>query len=767
MLAIAPLLVRAQTDPATQPDGAVGPERIDITATPGNGRGPTTQISLNFENATIDAVLAELSKAAGVKVLKELDGPPAGRISLMSLRPMNPDEAIAMFNSAIQRHGYVAIKQGDTVRLTTKDKAKTSAIPVHFGADPSKIALTDDLITQVVPLQSVDAVKLKADLAPIAGADTIISSNAGSNTLMITDTSAKVRRIVEIIANMDKRDALENSIRVRQLKYADASAAARLITDIFKPADQQGATGNIQGPAQFFRAMQQGGRGGGGGGGGGGQNQNNEEAARQGRILASADTRTNTVVISGPEETLKVIDTMLDQLDANPATETTFFHYPLKNGQAANMAAVLNSLFGVSGGTTSTARTTTPGGQRTTTAGGGTQRTSTFSAGASGLGGTSSGFGGFGQSTIQRTTPGQTSGNLSIPSNVAGAASQLVGQAYVVADLDTNTLLVSTVSKYEQQVRDIIANLDRPVPQVLMKVLIAEVTHNNDTDVGVDFSILNTRASGLGQTASTSFPPVPQGGLVVSILEEHVQATIRALASAGKLDILSRPYILTSDNQQARIMVGQYVPYITDSRITDAGQQINTIDYRDIGIILNVTPHINPDGLVIVDVAPEISSISDQTIPINSTTNATIFNSRSADTRVGIKNGETIVIGGLMQDQKTETVSKVPILGDIPVLRWAFSRTVRSKTKTELLIFLTPHVAATPELLKGQSQDEMRGTKLVPNAVQPGTFQDHLRGMERGATTQPVTPVPPRLPPPDRRTGPIEAPLPGTERQRE
>jgi general secretion pathway protein D len=298
-------------------------------------------------------------------------------------------------------------------------------------------------------------------------------------------------------------------------------------------------------------------------------------------------------------------------------------------------------------------------------------------------------------------------------------------------------------------------------------VLIAEVTHNNDTDVGVDFSILNTRASGLGQTAGTTFPPIPQGGLVVSILEQNVQATIRALATAGKLDILSRPYVLTSDNQQARIMVGQYVPYITDSRITDSGQQINTIDYRDIGIILNVTPHINPDGLVIVDVAPEISSISDQTIAINSTTNATVFNSRSADTRVGIKNGETIVIGGLMQDQKTETVSKVPILGDIPLLRWLFSRTQRSKTKTELLIFLTPHVAATPDLLKGQSQDEMRGTKLVPNAVQPGTFQDHMRGMERGATTQPVTPQPPRLPPPDRRPGPIEAPLPGTERPRD
>jgi general secretion pathway protein D len=362
---------------------------------------------------------------------------------------------------------------------------------------------------------------------------------------------------------------------------------------------------------------------------------------------------------------------------------------------------------------------------------------------------------------MSRTTPGSTA-NISISSNASGIANQLSGQVYVVADPDTNSLLVSTASKYEAQVREIIDELDRPVPQVLMKVMIAEVTHNNGTDFGVDFSILNTRASGLGQSGTTSFPPVPSGGLVVSVLEEHVQATIRALATAGKLDILSRPYILTSDNQQARIMVGQYVPYITDSRITDAGQQINSIDYRDIGIILNVTPHINPDGLVICDVAPEISSISDQTIPISSTVNATVFNSRSADTRVGIKNGETIVIGGLMQDQKTETVSKVPILGDIPVLRFLFSRTQLSKTKTELLIFLTPHDAATPDVLKGQSQDEMRGTKLVPNAVQPGTFQDHMKGMQRGATTVPSTLTAPNTPIPrqDRRLR--EEPLPGT-----
>jgi general secretion pathway protein D len=206
-------------------------------------------------------------------------------------------------------------------------------------------------------------------------------------------------------------------------------------------------------------------------------------------------------------------------------------------------------------------------------------------------------------------------------------------------------------------------------------------------------------------------------------------------------------------------MVGQYVPYITDSRITDAGQQINSIDYRDIGIILNVTPHINPDGLVICDVAPEVSSISDTTVPISSDVNAPVFNLRSADSRVGIKNGETIVIGGLMEDRRTQTISKVPFLGDIPVLEYIFKRNNITKRKTELLIFLTPHVAKAPDVLKSMSRDEMDGTRLTPNAVEPGLFQEHIEGLQRGGpTTEPA--FPDLVPPPPPKHDPLEPPMP-------
>ena len=242
----------------------------------------------------------------------------------------------------------------------------------------------------------------------------------------------------------------------------------------------------------------------------------------------------------------------------------------------------------------------------------------------------------------------------------------------------------------------------------------------------------------MGQQGGTNFNIPVTGanatGLVVQVLEQDFTAAIRALETEGKLDVLSRPYILASDNQVASITVGQEVPFITNSRTTELGGIINTIEYSDIGILLDVIPHVNPDGLVILDVAPEISTLTGVTVPISELVNAPVIAKRSALSRVGVQNGQTIVIGGLMEDRKTDTINKVPILGSIPILGNLFKRTATSKSKTELLIFLTPHVASDPAQLDQMSDDELKGTQLVPNAVRPGEFQRHMDNMQRGST---------------------------------
>jgi general secretion pathway protein D len=774
-----------------QPQGALGA----VPAT-----SPNKRISMNFQNAPIDTVLEHLSDEAGFIVIKQ--GTVEGRVTVLSKQPVSPDEAVSLLNTALTVNNLTAIQMGRILKVLPRTDAKRANIPVHYGDDPALVDNSDELITQVIPLRTVDAVKLKTDLAPLISQDADLTSNAASNSIVITDTSANVKHIVEIVSNMDKRDVLENSIRVKQLKYADATAAAKLITDIFKPdTDQGAANANIPGPGGFFRAMMMRGGGGGGGGGGGrggGGDDSNSDTGRTGKVVASADTRTNTVVVSGPTDTLKVIDQMLTELDADPADEQTFFMYSVRNGQAADMAATLNSLFQVSNGTSSTSgnrAASSSAGFGTGTSFGTSSGFGSRSGGSSGLGGGggggSSGFGssssssGFGSSSTSnrgtQSTPFGGGGGGGAAGGASGlspaqetAAAELKGQVYVVADADTNSLLVATATKYEKRVRDIILELDRPVAQVLIKVLIAEVTHDNSTDIGLDFSLLNLRASGKGsqggqyfgvtQAGSSGISTGTSGGLIISSIENNISTTLRALETVGKVDVLSRPYILASDNQLASILVGQEVPIPTNSQVTDTGNTISNFTYQSIGIILNVQPHVNPDGLVTMEVAPEISSLADSSVPISSTQNAPVFDNRSAQTQVAIRDGDTIVIGGLMQDQKTQTITKIPLLGDLPGIGPLFQRNQTDKTKTELLIFLTPHVALKADHLPAMSRDEMRGVKLTPNAVQPGLFQEHMRGMQLGGTTtEPSLSVPPT--PPSNPGSVVEPPQPGESPQ--
>ena len=165
------------------------------------------------------------------------------------------------------------------------------------------------------------------------------------------------------------------------------------------------------------------------------------------------------------------------------------------------------------------------------------------------------------------------------------------------------------------------------------------------------------------------------------------------------------------------------------------------------GIILNVTPHINPDGQVVMDVNPEISALTDSTVQIQPGVTAPIISQRSAQTRVAIRDGQTIVIGGLMQDSKNQTVSKIPLLGDLPWVGALFQRNQTTKVKTELLIFLTPHVAMMPAMLEQMSKEEKAGMVIVPKAVAPGIYQEHMEGLNRGGGAR-AQPAPrPRLDP--------------------
>ena len=795
--------------PATQTEASI---YVPTTTQPANGKAAS--VSLNFKETSADAVLDYLAEATGFTIVKEAKI--EGRVTVQTKRPVTAVEAVALVNTVLRIHGYALIQQGRELHVLSRAKAKKSDVPVHVGINPELIEASDELITQIIPLSKSDVVRLKQDLQLLISPDADLAANRDNNALVLTDTSRNVKRIVQIVAELDRQGASSSEMRIVRLKHSDATTTAKLIGQVFKSNSEQ------MSPQMMMMMQQQGQM----------QGDSLDKALHGGRaVVAVPDDRTGTLVITGPSDSLKIVDRIIESLEANETvtaevriftlkfadadtaaklvvdmfkteekdnnpyriffygmpqqetsgkaqkviatadfrtgtlvvtaaplqmkiiaevlekidsnhkTESAFFLHRLKNGQAGKLQVVLNTLFGVGAenGGNNGQQQGNPNGQQQGNFNGqqGGNGSAFGSRGRSGGGngggqfGTGSGGTGIGSRRTNRN------GNGGRPNLSAGAShmiGEMAGEVFVVADEDTNSLLVTTASKYREQVKKIIEELDRPVPQVLIKVLVAEVTHDNSEDLGTDFSILNRRANGRGQSfGSTLGNAAVTGGLVVNLIETDINVTLHALATAGKLDVLSRPYILASDNQLASITVGQEVPFITDTRIDSLGGQIHTIQYQDVGIILQVTPHINPDGLVILDVSPEISQLTSSTVPISQGVSAPIISKRSADSRVGIRDGQTIVIGGLMEDRKVSTLTKVPILGDIPFIGPLFQRNQVQKSKTELLIFLTPHVAQQPESLQPMSQDELKGTKLTPGAVEPGTFDEQIRGLQRGA----------------------------------
>jgi len=316
---------------------------------------------------------------------------------------------------------------------------------------------------------------------------------------------------------------------------------------------------------------------------------------------------------------------------------------------------------------------------------------------------------------------------------------------------DSNTLAA---------VSNALARLDRPKPQVMIKVVFLEVTYNKGLDIGVEgnftkkvqsgppISVGLSNIFGLAQQGSTPTPNVntlPGAGLY-SVFGGDFNATVRAIEEVGKVQVLSRPTILARNNQQANIVVGQLVPLVTSVTFDTFGNEHSGIQYQQVGIILTVTPFITPDDNVEMIVAPQISEVANQSTQISSGTNGSFstpfINIRSANTVVVTPNGQTVVIGGLMQDSKTTTDSKIPVLGSIPLLGALFHHKIKADAKTELVIFLTPYIVRTPHDLIAVSQDERRRADIPPK-----TFPEKEMNQYLSPTTQPGT-LPPGTHPP-------------------
>lgn len=630
---------------------------------------------LNFSDAPLQTVLEYLSEQAGLIVVN--DTQIEGRITVVNRQPITLNEAIDLINTLLMEEGYTAVRRDRLLRIVRLADAKLDAIPVRFGNDPRKIGQTDTIITQVVPIRYADAEDLAQDLsALIDGEFAEVAANKSSNSLIITDVEANIRRIVEIVEAVDKSISSVTEVRVFALQYADAEDAARLIEETFEDRESAESSVNRAIQRRFGRFGPGGQRGG----------EDEESSGAQGReVNASSDERTNSVVVSASPDMMEVIADVISQLDADTTARESVFVYHVKHILATDLETAFNELFEDSE--------------------------------ASGGGNTA------------RNNRGRNNNNNN-NNQADDFAGSLVGQVTAVANETTNTLMVLTPERNFERVKGILDSLDTAQPQVLIRVLIAEVTIDDELDVGVEGEFLDL--SGSIESVITDFGvAAASDGLKAVVLDsDNFLVNVRLLQEIGKLEIVSRPYILASDNQPSNILIGEEFPFVTNTRETDAGNTINTIEYRDIGLILNVTPQINPDNRVTLDVSQELSALSGRTVAISEQLDAQVIAKRFAETRIAIQDGQTVVIGGLMEDQYNLTEQKVPLLGDLPAVGALFRRTREVKSKTELLLFLTPEIVRDIETLEAIGDQMHEDAEIVDDAVEPGTLKRHLDQMK-------------------------------------
>jgi len=361
------------------------------------------------------------------------------------------------------------------------------------------------------------------------------------------------------------------------------------------------------------------------------------------------------------------------------------------------------------------------------------------------------GFGGGGFNNFNRGNNNSANNNGSYNNNGT------VGTATFSVDPDTHNIVVIADEQTAEQIQQVIKNLDRPKPQVLIKVVFLEVQHNDSSEIGIEggwtkgfgnsmtgnvahvfglagLNSVVTNFNSMGGPLSSALSPSAAGNAAgfYQIVGTDFQATLRAIAQAGKAQLLSRPSILARDGQPATITIGQDVPLITGvSYYTSGGSTIPilTPTYTPVGIILKVTPFISLQGSVEMILQPSISSVDPTlTQTIAPGVNTPYLDVRSADTVVVTPDSQTVVIGGLMENNKSSSDSKIPFLGDIPILGNLFKSKSSAAAKQELLIFLTPHIVGAPDQLAAMSGNETRQTTIVTNSF---TEQELDRFLER------------------------------------
>ncbi len=572
-----------------------------------------------------------------------------------------------------------------------------------------------------------------------SGLPVFVNADERLNALVVSGGETDLKRIKEVVRKLDTDEVSRvNEIRVIPLEYARADNLATILSSALndKPDSLEGGNDDSQALLQFVTLTDEG--------------ETFVTSALHEAVLITPDTRMNSLIVSGPVDYMGLLERIVKRLDDASPRQAQIKVFSLKNTEARQVGQLLLGLFRLTpsgapaaGNDRSVEYTlfqpTVSGEQAVASAVVGAEeqsalRISIDTRSNSILVGGSEHYIGLVSEVIDSLDQG---GGVARKSQVyrlknAQAAdvstairdfldqdrqriTQVLGQdavrtaeallekeVAIVAEPVSNTLLLSAHAHYFDSLNSMIEELDRAQPQVLVQVLLAEITVDAMRDLGVEWNYTKTLGNGWDFGTGTDFGVPAElaslGGYSALVTGNNFNFLLRALENDGHLEVLSRPQILTADNQPASINIGQRVPLITGSQITPQGGVNNQFDYRDVGVSLAVTPRIVGDGFVQIDVQTTNSSISSSSVQINADATVPIINERRASTMVSVQSGQTVVIGGLISASEDSREKKMPLLGSIPVLGNLFKNSKNVSDRKELLVLLTPQIlTATPE----------------------------------------------------------------------
>ena len=651
-------------------------------AAPPAKKASSAPITLNFVNAEIESVARTLATLSNRNLV--VDPRVKGTISLTTEMPVSPNEAWSQFLAALRLQGFAMVETKGLYKIVPEADAKLQGGNVQEIQQAGGGAGGGQIVTHIFKLNFEQANNLLPVLRPLISPNNTINVNPGNNSIIITDYADNLQRMARIIATLDVSNA--SDVEVIQLKHAIATDLAPLVLRLVE-------SGNLNNAASTATPGQAGG---------------------EYKTTLLAEPRSNALILRAANPArvalVKSLVTKLDQPSGTNASGNIHVVY-LKNADATKLATTLRAA--VSG------QTTANGGIAAASASPLINMSAAATPATSG-------------STLGSTTP----------------ATGSVTGGQIQADTATNSLIITAPEPQYRQLRAVIDMLDQRRAQVMVESLIAEVNADKAAQMGIQWQTATGQSGGNIGIIGTNFnnplnTTIGQGNIIGAaggatalgslggglnvgtarqINGTYVLSSLATfLQQNGDGNVLSTPTLLTIDNEEAKIVVGQNVPFVTgqytnNNTTNGSVNPFQTVERKDVGLTLKVKPQISETGTVKLTIFQEVSSI-DYTKSSNA---GLITNKRSIESNVLVDDGSIIVLGGLLSDEYAGAASQVPALGDIPVLGWLFKSESRQRTKKNLMVFLRPVVmrdAAASDALSNNRYQQMMG---LQQAAQPG-----------------------------------------------